>query len=388
MEGGSVVLENGVISGVSRRAERGSGTLGAAGQYLLPGMVDLHSDAIEKQLAPRPGVEFAPELAFLEMDRYFALCGITTGFHALSLMTGSGRSLDLGHGLYQAVRRFRSEGLVRHEPHLRCELPQEAAVEKVEQMLRNRVASIVSVMDHTPGQGQFRDLEWFRRYWREDRGMDDVQIAAAVEQAERNGSSLALDRVERIARAAHENGAALASHDDDTPEKVELLADRGARISEFLINTDSARRARELGLSVCMGAPNVVRGRSSGGNLCATEAVGLGLVDALCSDYHPPSMLQAAFELARKELLDLPAAVALVTSGPARAAGMEGEGEIREGAVADLLLVGERLGRPVVTHTVVGGEVASSVPRAADPKAGCRHGRVEDCSPSSYPTSL
>lgn len=204
----------------------------------------------------------------------------------------------------------------------------------------------------------FRDLEWFRRYW-ESRGRDEDEIAAALEEAEANGHGLAMDRVERVARIAAEHGAVLASHDDDTPERVELLARKGVRISEFPVNAESARRAGKLGLAVCMGAPNVVRGRSSGGNLSAAVAARLGLIDALCSDYHPPSMLQAAFKLARDGELALPAAVGLVTSGPARAAGLSGRGEIREGAVADLILVGERLGLPVVTHTIVGGAVAS-----------------------------
>ncbi len=128
---------------------------------------------------------------------------------------------------------------------------------------------------------------------------------------------------------------------------------------EFPINAESARRAKELGIGVCMGTPNVVRGRSSGDNLGATEAVAKGLVDTLCSDYHPPSMLQAAFKLARDGVLTLPAAVGLVTGEPARAAGLHGYGEIREGHAADLILVGERLGLPAVTHTVVGGTVVA-----------------------------
>ena len=154
--------------------------------------------------------------------------------------------------------------------------------------------------------------------------MDEGRISAAISEAENGNYSLAFDRFERIARAAKQNGATLASHDDDTVEKVELLAEQEVSISEFPVTAKAARRAKELGLTVSMGAPNALRGTSSGGNLSAMEAIEAGLVDALCSDYHPPSMLQAAFKLAREKMLSLSAAVGLVTSGPARAARFRG----------------------------------------------------------------
>lgn len=358
IEGGSVVLEGDRIAGISPRAERSGETLDAGGRYVLPGMVDLHTDAIEKQLAPRPSVEFPEALAFLEMDRLFAASGVTTGFHGVSLMNGRSRGIERGRRLCGMVARFGGEGLVRHELHLRCELPQEEAVRAVEDVLRGGVVRIVSLMDHTPGQGQFRDLEWFRRYWSGD-GADEEQIAAALAEAKEGDHGLAMDRAERVARAAKEHGAVLASHDDDSEERVETLARLGVEISEFPVNAASAHRAKELGIAVSMGAPNVVRGRSSGGNLSARGAAASGFLDALCSDYHPPSMLQAAFGLAREKLLALPDAVALVTSGPARAVGMDDRGELGEGALADLILVGERLGLPAVTHTIVGGTVVS-----------------------------
>ena len=264
-EGACVVLEGGRISGVSRRAERGGEVLDAGGRYLLPGLIDLHSDAIEKQLAPRPGVELPAELAFLEMDRLFAGSGVTTGFHALSFMEGRGRDVERAIRLCSMVARLGGEGLVRHELHLRCELPQEGSVEAVESALGEWPVGMLSIMDHTPGQGQFRDLEWFRRYWIEDRGADDEQILAAIAEAGSREYALATDRVERLSRAAARHGAVFASHDDDTAERVETLARWGVAISEFPINAPTARRARELGLAVCMGAPNVVRISPPGG---------------------------------------------------------------------------------------------------------------------------
>lgn len=357
IEGVSVVLEDGRIAGVSRRPERSGETLDAAGRYVLPGIVDLHSDAVEKQLEPRPGVAVSEELAFVEMDRYFASCGITTGFHAISFMNSRNRSLQRGCRLCDMISRFRSHGLVRHELHLRCELPEKGSVDVIEELVRARLAKTVSLMDHTPGQGQFRDLEWFRRYWRDDVGMDEAGISAAIAEAEQGEYCLAHDRVERIARVAREQGTILASHDDDTVERVEALAEQGVSISEFPVTIEAARRARELGLTVCMGAPNALRGASSGGNLSALEAIDCGFVDALCSDYYPPSMLQAAFKLARDKVLELPVAVGLVTSGPAWAAGLPAGGVVCDGAAGDLLVVDERLGLPNVSMTIVGGNV-------------------------------
>ena len=364
VEGASLVLEEGRIAGISTRPEHSGETLDAAGRFVLPGLVDLHSDAVEKQLEPRPSVTLPQELAFLEIDRYFASSGITTGFHAISFMEDRNRSLARGRALCAMIARFRPEGSVRHELHLRCELPEEASLDVIEELLRIYPVKIISIMDHTPGQGQFRDLEWFRRYWRDSVGMEEGRISAAIAEAGNGEHRLAFDRVERMASAAWKNGATLASHDDDTVERVEALAGHGVRVSEFPVTAGAARRARELGLKVCMGAPNALRGTSSGGNLSALEAIKSDLVDALCSDYYPPSLLQAAFKLAGERLLDLPAAVRLVSAGPASAAGLSGRGEIRESAAADLLVVGDRLGLPIVNHTFVGGEASFGADRA------------------------
>jgi alpha-D-ribose 1-methylphosphonate 5-triphosphate diphosphatase len=290
-------------------------------------------------------------------------------------MDGFGRSPERGRRLYEMVVRYRSEGTVRHELHLRCELPDERSVDAVEALLSERKARIISVMDHTPGQGQFRDLEWYQRYRAQHVGADEREIARAVARVTHAHDGTPSERIDRIARAA--GGAVFASHDDDTAERVELLAGKGVRISEFPVSEAAARRARELGTLVCVGAPNVVRGRSLSGNLSATEAVRLGLADALCSDYHPPSMLLAAFKLAGDGVLPLHQAVGLVSSGPARAAGLSDRGEVREGALADLLVVGERLGLPAVARTVVAGDVVLATGPGA-PRYGSGRALVAD----------
>lgn len=366
VEGGSVIVEEGRITGVLTRGRHAGETLDAGGRYVVAGLVDLHSDAIEMQRAPRPGVGFPPELAFVDIDRLLATCGITTGFHALSFRGDGGRSYEAAAALWDSILALRDTGLIRHELNLRCELPHERSRTEVLKRLETGAARIVSLADHTPGQGQFRDLEWYRRYQRGAHGATEAEVDRVLATAELTNGAAALAHIELVARAATANGAAVASHDDDTAEKVDAIARRGVTISEFPVRLEAARRAKEIGLTVCAGAPNVVRGRSSGGNLSATEAARAGCLDAVCSDYHPPSMLRAAWALARDGVLDLPRALRLVTTRPAQAAGLDDRGEIGEGLLADLVVVEERLGRPLPVRTLVGGREVLTTRRGAD----------------------
>jgi alpha-D-ribose 1-methylphosphonate 5-triphosphate diphosphatase len=367
IEGASVIIEMGRIAGILRRSERApAGSMDVRGRYLLPGMVDLHSDTIVPRSSPRPNAKLPGELVFLEMDSYFAWSGITTGFHAISFyqsrfgLEALDRTVAQGSALYDLVTRLRGSGMVHHELHLRCEAPDRNAVEAVLPLLGTGEAGIVSLMDHTVGQGQVSDVNWFKDALQAS-GRTQAQIAETLEWATKSDAVATLANMRQVAETAHEHGIVLASHDDDTPEKVDLLARLGSSISEFPTTLAAARRAKECGLVVCMGAPNVVRGRSSGsGHLSAHEAAAHGLVDVLVSDYHAPSLLPAVFALAEAQTLTFPAAVRLVSAAPARAAGLPGRGVIEEGAAADLIVVGERLGLPSVTHTLVDGRVIAA----------------------------
>jgi alpha-D-ribose 1-methylphosphonate 5-triphosphate diphosphatase len=363
LEGASIILEEGRIAGISAQAETSGETLDAAGRYVLPGIVDLHTDVLERQAMPRPGVRLPATGAFLEADRQLALVGITTAFDAVAFMDADPRGVERAKELCEAVLYLREGALVRHELHARCELPQKSSVEAVIPLLGGGGTRLVSVMDHTPGRGQFADLASYESFYREVRGADDKGYEAALEELRHGGGLSLVGRFDELSRVAREASVVLASHDDHSVEHVGAVARRGGSISEFPVNLAAARGAKELGLSVCLGAPNALRGCSSSGNLSAVEAIKLGLVDALCSDYHPPAMLHAAFRLAREGVLSLPEAVDFVSSGPSRAVGFHRRGEIREGAAADLILVGEWFGLPTVTHTIRGGMiVASSYP--------------------------
>jgi alpha-D-ribose 1-methylphosphonate 5-triphosphate diphosphatase len=337
-------------------------TFDAQGDYLLPGLVDLHCDAIEKLVEPRPNVHFDLDIALNEVDWRLAGCGVTTEFHALSLdddefgVRSEGFTSRLADTL-----AARDDWLVRHRIHARIEITSDAGCETGALLMERGVATLVSLMDHSPGQGQYPTDALFRDYVIRTTGRSDAEIDALI--AHKRGQSSGNDaRVERIVQVAREYGIALAAHDDDTAEKVEAWPALGVRVSEFPTTMAAARRAHELGLAVCMGAPNVLRGQSSGGNLSALEAIQAGVVDALCADYYPAAMLTAPFILADRGLTPLPAAVGLVSSSPARAVGLGDQlGALATGLLADVILVHRPVGRtPIVRMTCVGGRPRAS----------------------------
>ncbi|MGW4124865.1 alpha-D-ribose 1-methylphosphonate 5-triphosphate diphosphatase [Nocardia sp. NPDC004711] len=362
LDDASILIEDGRIVGISSKPHQADITLDAGGRYVLPGLVDLHSDGIERQLVPRPRAEFPPTLAFSEMDRYFTAAGITTGFHSLVYMDGGARSIAQAQSLFDLITQLRPSARVRHEIHLRCEIAQPAAVDAIEDtILSHGQAQLVSVMDHSPGQGKYRNLDWFAStYLKEHPDAAPADIEAAFHRSATTPATIHDSAIERVVAAARARGLLVCSHDDDSPERVDAFVRHGIGLAEFPIDLATARRVKELGLPVCMGAPNVVRGRSYGGSVSARDAVGAGLVDILCSDYHPPSLLAAAFTLASERILTLPAAVALVSRTPAHTVWADDRGTITEGAPADLIVVGLRFGLPAVTHTLVGGRLVAA----------------------------
>ncbi len=359
IDDGAILIEGGRISRVGQRGDfalPAAGMLDADGCYLLPGLVDVHSDNIEQQLNPRPRVTFPHVLAFLEADRLFAGCGITTIFHAIALKDDDDRSVATARALLNTIVCHRGGGRIRHEVHLRCELSQEASVVAALNFLTTSPAAIVALMDHTPGYGKYRDPAWMEQH-SQRKAFAAGSAPPAVDKARLARHA---ERAATVVAAGRRRGATLFSHDDFAPEQVMAQARLGVTVSEFPVDAATALRAKALGLAVCMGAPNVVRGRSHGGSMPAADAVLLGVVDMLCSDYHPPSLVQAVFQLVRDGILSLPDAAALASSGPAAAVGLRERGEIRAGAVADLVLVGERLGLPAVSHTIVDGAIVAT----------------------------
>ncbi len=332
----------------------------AAGKHVLPGLIDIHSDAIEKEVQPRPNTLFPLQMALLEFERKLPLHGITTMYHSLSL--GVGLSLRGEHLLTQMVEQIhqyrKQRAMVRNRIHLRYEVSHLAGMPIVEQYLREKKIDYLSFMDHSPGQGQYREPGSFERYVMKNQGVSVDEVKVIVDDLIARQKQVDWEHLNQLGKLAAQQGIAVASHDDDSPACVDDSIQQGVSISEFPINMDTACYAAERGLMVCVGAPNVVRGVSHDKNLKATDAIQAGAAHIICSDYHPSSMLTAVFKLAEEGTTDLPTAVRMATLHPAQALHVDHElGSIEPGKAADLILVDHFEGLPWVTDTIVAGTV-------------------------------
>lgn len=347
----------------------------ARGAYVAPGMIDIHSDYVEIIASPRPSVVMDMETSLYQVDRLLASYGVTTIYHSLSLYGQKVfdhkpiRNFDNVVKLVDAVRRIRAteeeDHLIRHRLHLRIEVDAVAHYERIREMVADGAVDMISFMDHTPGQGQYADLEVFSHTLKGYRDLTDEDIAEII-HTQQTSNKLSLAQMMELSRLAHEQGISVASHDDDSLEKLDCMQSLNTLISEFPITLDVAHSARERGMHTLAGAPNVLLGRSHSGNLSAREAVKAGAIDVLCSDYYPAAMASAAFILHKTAGLGLAEAFALVSCNPAQAAGISNRvGSLAVGKRADIVVLRELpvatgvegVSMPVVTETLVGGRV-------------------------------
>ena len=349
---GSVCVRDGVVADVAGRSSLPSAE-DLEGDYLVPGLIELHTDHLEGHYAPRSTVRWHPAAAVLAHDAQLASSGVTTVFDAIRLGMEDYANLGIEdmRRLADAVeagsdgKRLRAE----HFIHLRCEVSTADCLPGFEEFVRRRHVRLASLMDHAPGQRQFTDLGTYRAFFRPGSGLSDEDFDAfcARRMAESEANSGPNRKI--IAGMCHERGIVVASHDDATVEHVEEAVRHGIRVAEFPTTLEAARAAHGAGLAVLMGAPNVVRGGSHSGNVSARELAGAGLLDILSSDYIPFSLVQSAFLLGQAAGgISLPGAVRMVTSSPARAAGLDDRGEIAVGKRADLVRVRVDAEVPVV----------------------------------------
>ncbi|WP_116475292.1 alpha-D-ribose 1-methylphosphonate 5-triphosphate diphosphatase [Zobellella maritima] len=361
---GSVDVSDGVIRALADSPSRQPGAIDGDGGWLLPGLVELHTDNLDKHFTPRPKVSWPPFAAMRAHDAQVVASGITTVLDAVAIgdeRDGGTRQDNLDKMIHTVVNSER-RGLNRaqHLLHLRCELPHETTVPLFEHYLTLPEVRLVSLMDHSPGQRQFVNMIKYREYYQGKYHLNDQQMQAF----ERSQLSLsarwsAVNRTE-IARQCRERGVSLASHDDATLAHVQESHQLGMVIAEFPTTVEAATASHQHGLMVMMGAPNVVRGGSHSGNVAAHELAALGVLDVLSSDYYPGSLLDAVFRLAEDErnTLDLAGAVRLATSNPARALGLDDRGVLAEGRRADLVLVGQHHGQIYPNRVWCRGELA------------------------------
>lgn len=321
------------------------------GRILMPGLIDLHSDALEGYIAPRASAMLPIPFAIAQNDRHLAAAGVTTCYHALGFAGAElgPRGNETAASIARLIDVSRAHSLIDSRIHCRYEVTEPDALPLVEVLIAEGLCDLVSVMDHSPGQGQYTAPDSYRVHLEQDRGLSQAEISALLERKEINARS-SREREEHLARTAAQHRVPLASHDDDRVERVSRLRELGATITEFPITYDAARAAREVGMSVMVGAPNILRGGSHNGNLRAADLIQRELADCIASDYVPAAMLTSVFKLIDEEGLKLPAAVALVTSGPASAVGLNDRGAIEVGKRADLIAVAHIAEQPLVTH--------------------------------------
>ncbi len=351
---GCLKVEDGRIDEIGEHDSRGAG-IDFQGDYLLPGLIELHTDHLESHYFPRRAVTWHAGSAVLAYDAQIAAAGITTVFDSFRVGVDEfdvGAQLgDEAALLAEAIRRAADADLLRadHLTHLRCEVAAPNVVDSLHAVLASHSAQLISLMDHSPGQRQYRDLEKYFIYYSGKSGRSRADLAEVAGERQRIGGIRALENRPRIVEIAKARGIALASHDDTTAEEVALAHCDGVTIAEFPTTLEAAAASRAAGMATVMGAPNVVRGGSHSGNASARELAEAGQLDILSSDYVPAALLMAAFRLADAPAVGgLAGAMRLVSKAPAEATGLKDRGEIAVGRRADLLRVAMHDGEPVV----------------------------------------
>jgi len=349
---GSVRVVGDSIADVDMGASVPAGAIDCEGNYISPGLVELHTDNLERHIQPRPKVDWPHAAAILAHDAELASTGITTVFDAMrigSIPSGAARYLKYARGLSQELWDLREQDALKisHFLHLRAEVCSETLVEELDEFGPEDRVGLVSIMDHTPGQRQFRDLSKLEAYMKGKYAMDDdtfmQHVAHLKGLRDRNGEKHEVETV----KAANRFGAVLASHDDTTEEQVQVSAGHGIRLAEFPTTVEAAQACHSHGIKVMMGAPNLIRGGSHSGNVAAQELAELGHLDIISSDYVPSALLLSAVRLGQM-WGDMARGLRTVTQTPAQAVGLEDRGVLHSGARADLIRFRMRAGVPAL----------------------------------------
>ncbi|MBS7696129.1 MULTISPECIES: alpha-D-ribose 1-methylphosphonate 5-triphosphate diphosphatase [unclassified Chelatococcus] len=350
---GTVHVEHGLIVGIEEDVIA-EGAINCGDDLLIPGLVELHTDHLEPHFTPRPKVNWDSFSAVFSYDAQIAAAGITTVLDSLRVGRDFDNAKGAGSALFElgeAIARARNTGLLRadHYTHLRCEIPCEGMVDDARQYLAHFDVRLMSLMDHTPGERQFRDEEKLRNYYRGKTTKTEADLDEYFAERKRYAKLFAAPNKEGIVALAKTHGIAMASHDDTTEDHVAESLALGVAVAEFPTTIEAAAASHGAGLSVLMGAPNVLLGGSHSGNVSARHLAEEGLLDILSSDYVPASLLAGAIALADVPAIGgIPGAIRLVTQTPAKVAGFADRGEIAVGKRADLLLVALVDGYPVV----------------------------------------
>ncbi|MBD8872663.1 alpha-D-ribose 1-methylphosphonate 5-triphosphate diphosphatase [Rhodanobacter sp. DHB23] len=360
---GTLIARNGMIRLVEEGSTQAPGAIDCEGDYVIPGLIELHTDNLEKHLMPRAGVLWPSIPAVLTHDAQVVAAGITTVFDALSVGDVEEESvrIDTLRSTYDAILDGQSSGALRadHWIHLRCELAYPRLLETLEPLMDHGSVRLVSLMDHTPGQRQYRDLAQYRKYYSKNHmSWTEDEFAEVVKRRTEQQAQYSARHESAVLAMAHGRDVVLASHDDTDARQVEHAQRIGVTISEFPTTQEAADAAHAHGLTTIMGAPNVVRGGSHSGNVAALELARTHRLDMLSSDYVPASLLHGAFLLHAQAGWSMPRAMATVSRNPAKALGFDDRGSLKAGMRADVVRMREVAGLPIVRNVWVGGQRA------------------------------
>ena len=341
---GSLEVQNGEIRAFAESQSRLPEAMDGEGGWLLPGRIELHTDNLDKFFTPRPKVDWPAHSAMSSHDALMVASGITTVLDAVAIgdVRDGGDRLENLEKMINAVEETQKRGLNRaeHRLHLRCELPHHTTLPLFEKLVGREPVSMVSLMDHSPGQRQYADRSKYRDYYQGKYHLTNEEMDKFEEEQMALAAAWSQPNRQRIAAICRERNIALASHDDATCEHVLESRQLGSVIAEFPTTIAAAQASRQHGMNILMGAPNIVRGGSHSGNVAAHHLAASGLLDILSSDYYPASLLDAAFRIADDEgnAFTLAQAIRLVSKNPAQALGLHDRGAIAEGKRADLVL--------------------------------------------------
>lgn len=348
---GSVLVKDGLISDISA----GSSHLGEnfEGDYLIAGLVELHTDHLEQHYSPRPGVTWNKTAAIQAHDAQVASSGITTVFDCLRL--GSDEDGGFARGemreMADAIEKAQSENRLRadHLLHLRCEVASSDVLEHFEDFENDPQVKLISLMDHSPGQRQFQTMDQYIVFYQKKRGLSDEVFKAFIDRRVAASAKYSSKHRDYLSEQCLQRGITIASHDDATHAHVDEAISHGVKLAEFPTSVEAAKASHGAGMSVLMGAPNIVRGKSHSGNIAARDLAELDVLDVLSSDYVPFSLLYAPFLLADQvDGMTLPKALSMVTATPARTVGLSDRGRIATGLRADIIRVHRDEDVPVV----------------------------------------
>ena len=365
IESGSVVIEEGVIKDIFKKRINLNNRINGNNCYLLPGLVDIHGDSLERAIAPRSGVLFPLDISMTEFDRDLSTHGITTiyycvAFAELGKSTRPLRFREKALDLVKKINENKNKFFLRTFIHLRYEILDTGSIPIINELIENDEIDFFSLMDHTPGYGVFKDLEKYKKYFMMS-GLSPEDAVKEYEEKIEMKKKVDMTKILDLVNKSRNNGIPVASHDDHDEEKVEWAVKNNISISEFSVTEEAVLSARKNNLYTVFGSANLVRGGSHVGNLSTSDMIKNKMADIICSDYSPMSMLHALYIAYMQNSYKLNEIVNLFTLHPARAAGIDNAvGSIEIGKIADMILVNFNEKTPRVNISFVDGEIRYS----------------------------